>query len=269
MFKKRFILLFTTIAVVLPNAANSQDQKAVEILESMQDRYEQSIEDVDDYVMEKENHTLFYKKAFTEDGRPYFKTKTKGDYKDDMESASAKNKDIYSQLSSKAKEKANYEGTDEVDGHEVHVIYIDQMELKGFNANRDTEDTVKDVYLYIDSDKLVVRKMEYTIKSKTKGGEMREISPVITNRDFRNVEGMLIPYESATVVKGLTLSDEEREKAEKGLREIEEKMEKMPESQREMVKEMAGDKIERYRKMVEEDQYKEVSRVKNIEVNIE
>jgi hypothetical protein len=141
------------------------------------------------------------------------------------------------------------------------------MEVEGFNADRDTEDTVEDISLYIDSDKLVVRKMEYTIQSKIKGGEVRKISPVIKNRDFRNVEGMLIPYETATIVKGLTLTDEEREKVEKGLRDFEEKLEEMPESQREMVEAMAGGKIKKYRKMIEEDQYKQVSRVKNIEVN--
>lgn len=43
---------------------------------------------------------------------------------------------------------------------------------------------------------------------------MREISPIVKNRDFRNVEGILIPYETATIVKGLTLTDEERKKTE-------------------------------------------------------
>lgn len=264
---KRLALLLIMIVAVLSNTANSQDQKAVEVLESMQEMYEESIKDIDDYIMEKGNHTVYHKKAYTEDGSPYFKTKSKGEYKEETKSASATNKDLYSQFSSEAKEKATYEGTDEVDGNQVHVIYIDQMEVEGFNADRDTEDTVEDIYLYIDSDKLVVRKMEYTIQSKIKGGEERKISPVVKNRDFRNVEGMLIPYETATIVKGLTLTDEEREKVEKGLSDFEEKLEEMPESQREMVEEMAGGKIKKYQKMIEEDQYKQVSQVKNIEVN--
>ncbi|MFO7844524.1 MAG: hypothetical protein R6V16_12005 [Bacteroidales bacterium] len=195
MIMKRLFVLFITITALVSNTANSQDQKAVEILESMQERFEQSIEDIDDYIMEKEDHTIYYKKATTENGSPYFKTKTKGDY----ESESAANKDLYSQFSSQAKEKATYEGTDEVDGNEVHVIYIDQMKTESFSPGRDTENTIKDIYLYIDSDKLVIRKMEYTTKSQVEVGEVREISLVINNRDFRNVEGMLIPYETATV----------------------------------------------------------------------
>ncbi|MFO7979166.1 MAG: hypothetical protein R6U64_10955 [Bacteroidales bacterium] len=263
---QRLTVLFITITL-LSNTANSQDQKAVEILESMQERYENSIEGINDYIMEKGNHTIFYKKAYTEDGRPYFKTKTKGEYREDMESASAANKDLYSQFSSQAKEKATYKGTDEVDGNKVHVVYLDQMEIEGFNPDRDTENTIENIFLYIDSDELVIRKMEYTMKSQIKGEEVREISPIIKNSDFRNVEGMLIPYETTTVIKGLTLTDEERKKAEQGLRDFEEKMEEMPKSQREMVEKMAGDKIKNYRKMIEEDKYENKSQVKNIEVN--
>ncbi len=190
---KRLFVLFIGITALLSNTANSQDQKAVEILESMQERYEQSIEDIDDYIMEEEDQTIYYKKAYTEDGRPYFKTKTKGD------DESAANKDLYSQFS-QAKEKATYEGKDKVDGNEVHVIYIDQMEIGSFDPNKDAKNTIEDVFLYVDSDKLVDRKMEYTMKSQIDGGEVREMSLVVKNRDYRNVEGMLIPYETVTVV---------------------------------------------------------------------
>ena len=263
MIMKRLTLLFITITALLSNTANGQDQKAVETLESMQERYEQSIEDIDDYIMEKNDHTIYYKKATTDDGRPYFKTKTKGEYREELESASGANNDLYSQFSSQAKEKATYRGTDEVDDNEVHVIYIDQMETEGFNLEKNTENTFKDIFLYIDSDKLVIRKMEYTVESIVQGGEVREIFPVIKNSDFRNVQGMLIPYKTVTVVEGLTLSEEERKQAKKGLKEFEE----MPEAPKEMAKNMMGDKIEKYRKMIENNRYEKVSKVKEIKVN--
>lgn len=258
---KRLVLLFIVIVAVLSNTANSQDKKAVEVLESMQEQYEESIEGIDDYVMEKGNHTVFYKKDYTENGRPYFKTKTKGENVEKMESAT--NEDLYSQFSSQAKEKATYKGDDEVEGHNVHVLYIDKMEIEGFNPNNDTEDTIEDIYLYIDSDKLVLRKMKYTVKSKIQGGRVREVSPIVKNRDFRNVEGLMIPYETSTVVQGLALSEEERKQAKKGL----EKFDQMPEDQKKMARQMMGDKIKKYRKMLEEDRYKKVSKVKSIEVN--
>jgi hypothetical protein len=62
---KRLALLLIMSAAVLSNTANSQDQKAVEVLESMQERYEESVNDIDDYIMEKGNHTVLYKKAYT------------------------------------------------------------------------------------------------------------------------------------------------------------------------------------------------------------
>ncbi len=79
---KRLILLGSITAVVLlglfSNPVFCQDQKAVEVLEGMQERYEESIEDIYDYVIEKENHIIFYKKFHKENGRPYFETKSKG-----------------------------------------------------------------------------------------------------------------------------------------------------------------------------------------------
>lgn len=260
---KRLTLLFITITALLLNTANSQDQKAVKILESMQEEYEQSIENIDDYIMEKGDHTIYYKKATTDDGRPYFKTKIKGEYWEDLESASATNEDFYSEFSQQAKEKATYKGTDEIDGNEVHVINIDQMEVEGYNPDKDTENAIENIFLYIDSDKLVIRRMEYSVESEVQDGEVREISPVIKNSDFRNVEGMLIPYKTVTVVEGLTLSEEEQKQAKEGLKEFEE----MSESQKEMAGNMMGDKIEEYRKMVENNRYEKVSKVEKIEVN--
>jgi hypothetical protein len=265
---KRLILLRSIITVVLlglfSNPAISQDIKAIEVLEEMQERYEESIENIDDYVMEIENHTTFYKKAHKEDGRPYFETKTKGKSRNYGGSVSASNEDLYSQFTSQAKEKVTYEGTDIVEGNEVHVLYVDEMELEE-NLDQDprTDNTIKDLYLYIDSDKLIVRKIIYTVEFSNGNGTIREISPIIKKRDFRDVEGMLIPYETITIVEGLAMSEKERQQVKEGLKEFEQ----MPESQREMAEQMMGDKIEKYRKMLEEDRYEEVAKVEEVRVN--
>lgn len=263
---KRLILLriITAVAILglFSNPVISQDQKALEVLEEMQERYEKSIENIDDYVMELENHTIFYKKFHKENGRPYFETKSKGkSWK--YGGSNSINEDLYSQFTSQAKEKVTYEGTDKVEGNEVHVVYIDEMEVEE-NLDQDpkTDNTFKNLYLYIDSDKLIVRKIKYTVEFSS-SGVVREITPIIKKRDYRNVEGMMIPYETITTVEGLAMSEEERQQAKEAL----EKFEQMPESKREMAKQMMGDKIEKYRKMLEEDRYEKVSKVEEVRVN--
>lgn len=263
---KRLVLLRSLTALVIlglfSNPVISQDQKAIDVLEEMQERYEKSIENIDDYVMELENHTIFYKKAYKEDGRAYFETKTKGKSRNYAGSNSV-NEDLYSQFTSQAKEKATYKGTDKVDGNEVHVVYIDEMEVEE-NLDQDpkTDNVFKDLYLYIDSDNLIVRKIKYTVEFSS-SGVVREITPIVKKRDYRNVEGMMIPYKTTTTIEGLAMSEEERQQAKEAL----EKFEQMPEQQRKMAEQMMGDKIKKYRTMLEEDKYEKVSKVKEIRVN--
>lgn len=240
------------------------DSKALEVLEKLQERYEESIEGIDDYVMEKGQHTIYYKKAY-DDGRPYFKVKTENAGR--MESATAGNKDLYSQLSGQVKEKATYEGTDEVDGHHVHILHVNELEIDNLNDDPNVDNTIEDLYLYIDPGKWVIRQMEYTVEFTDENGEVREVSPVIQNRDFRDVEGMKIPYETSTTITGLTLTEEEHKEAEEGLEKFEEDLQEMPEAQRKMAKQMMGDRIKKYRKMIDENEYKSVTKVKEVRVN--
>ena len=263
---KRLILLKGIIVAVMfglfSNPVIGQDEKAVEVLEDMQERYEESLENIEDYVMEKENHTIFYKKAHTEDGQPYFKTKSKGKGMKYSGSNSV-NEDLYSQFTSQAKEKAEYKGTDVVEGNEVHVVYVDEMEVEeNLDEDPKTENVFKDLYLYIDSDKLIVRKIKYTMEFSS-SGVVREISPIIENRDFRNVKGMLIPYETSTTIEGLAMNEKERQQVKEGLK----KFEQMPEDQKEMARQMMGNKIKKYRRMLEKDRYEKVSKVEEIRVN--
>lgn len=261
------MLAFLFFAVLSKGASGqSGDSKAVEILETLQERYEESIEGIDDYVLVKGDHTIYYKKAYDDEGHPYFKTKTEN--MEGVESTSARNEDLYSQVTGAMKDKATYEGTGEVEGHDVHILYVDELKIESFDDDPAIEDpTLEDLYLYIDSDKWVIRQMEYTAKFKGEEGKVREVSPVVQNRDYRKVEGMLIPYETSTIVTGLTLSEEERQKAKKGLKKFDKQLEEMPESQREMMEDMMGDKVEKYRKMVEEDRYESVEKVKEVRVN--
>lgn len=253
-------LFFAFLSIA--TSGQSGDSKALEVMETLQEHYEESIEGIDDYVLVKEQNTIYHKKAY-DDGRPYFKTKTKTKNMEGVESASARNEDLYSEFTGAVKDKATYEGKGEVEGHNVHILYVDKLELEGFDDDQAIDQTIEDLYLYIDPDNWVIRQMEYTAEFKGEEGKVREVSPVIQNRDYRDVEGMMIPYETSITVEGLTLSDEERQQAKEGLKKFEE----MPESQKEMMQDMMGDKVEKYRKMIKEDRYESVEKVEEVRVN--
>lgn len=78
---------------------------------------------------------------------------------------------------------------------------------------------------------------------------------------------MQYPFETAIIIRGLALTEEERREAEEGLADFDRQLEAMPEAQRRMVEQMAGDQIERFRQMLEDDLYKTVNRVREVRVN--
>ncbi len=256
---------FLTIALLLTTTAFSQegDPEALEVLEKWKENYEESIEGIDDYVMEKEDHIIYYKKAY-DNGRPYFKSRIKNKNTQETKSAPGiTDADLFSELYSDVKEKAVYKGTDEIDGHKVHVLYIE--ELRGILDDENPQ-TYKDVYLRIDPEKWVLREAQSRGDFEYQG-ETRQVDQVMQNREFRNFKGMQIPYETVTIIRGLALTEEERKEARETLDKIDQKMENMPESQRKMAEQMMGSKVEKYRNMLEKDTFEKVSRVQEVRVN--
>lgn len=263
-FTGLLVFLFVNLLLSTNTYGQDGDPKAVELLETLQERYEESIEGIDDFIIVMDNQTIYNKKAY-DNRRPYFKTRTETEDMGEAESTSTvTDTDLFSKVPA-VKEKASYEGTEEINGHEVHVIYVDKLE--GLHDLPHTEYELEDLKLYIDTDKWVLRQMEYTAEFTTENGESRKVTPVIQHKDFRNVEGMMIAYETNSIIKGLELSEEERQEAREGIEEYEKKLEEMPEMQREMAERMMGDQIEEFKKMLEEDQFETVRVVEEVKVN--
>ncbi len=264
MLKTSITMIF---ALVTANfvAGQSGDVKASEILETMQERYEASIKGIDDFITVKEDQTTYHIKAW-DNGRPYFKVRTEAERMDRAQTSSnVTERDLFSDTFQKAKERATYEGTDELNGNRVHVLYIDKLD--DVIVAPESDGSLEDVWLYIDPEIWVLRQMRYNVEFTTDDGVTREVAPVIEFRDFRDVEGMMIAYETATIVRGLALTDEERLEAEQMIKEAEKQFEAMPEAQQHLVEQMMGDKIAKFRNMLEEDQYEAVTRVKEVKVN--
>lgn len=245
--------------------AQSGDAKAIEILDKMQQHYEKTIEGIDDFTMVKEEQTTYHIKAW-DNGRPYFKVRTVSGRTDRAQTTSnVSERDLFSDDFQKVKQQATYEGTDQVDDHKVHVLYVD--ELEDVIVAPGSDGTLEDIWLYIDPEIWVLRKIRYTVEFTTEDGVDRRVAPVVEFRDFRDIEGMKIAYETATIVRGLALTEEERREAEEMIEKAEKELAGMPEAQRQLVEQMMGDKIAEFRKMLEEDQYEAVTRVKEVKVN--
>jgi hypothetical protein len=271
MFKIKLNLLMAIASLafmLLPsnNISGQNDKKAEEILEDLRENYEASIKGIEDFVVVAEQHTTYYKKAWDND-RPYFKTKSK--LKKEKTGSATNSWSIYSpEKFSEIVNNASYYGMVNIEGHTVHVIHIDNPELMmdEFDDSGYVED-IKDFRLYIDPGDWVIRKVEFNVLIKSDDGVQREGEVQVIENDFRNIEGMMIPYKTEIIYTGLALTDEQRREAEEGLVEMEKELENMPDVQRQTLEQMMGSKIELYRKMIEEDQMVYVNVVKEVKVN--
>lgn len=261
-------LLFGLSSTILH--AQYADRQAVEILERAQRAYERSIEGIDDYVMITDSYTTYYVKEY-DNGRPYFRTHTEIDEWGDIESTStASDADLFApDVFEKFKQSARYEGRDRVDGYEVHVLFMDEVEGILDEDIEDIDEVLEQVRIYIDVDDLVMRKMSYRVEAKMDDGDHRIIEPEILFRDYRSVEGMMVPFETVTVITGLSemMTDEERQEAEEALREMERELEQMPEGQRQMVERMMGERLKEFREMLSADRMEFTVTVQEVKVN--
>ena len=270
--KWAFTLMISGLSFVMaiPALAQPADTRAAEILQTVRQEYERSIENIDDYKVVSDMYTTYYKKAY-DNGRPYFRSRMETDAMGGMESTSSvSDAELFSpETFETLQNNAIFEGTETIDGYEVHIIYIEEIEGL-LEDEEDLDETLTDLRIFIDTQNWVMRQMAFSVQAAMEDGMMREIEPVIQFKDYRNHQGMLIPWETVTIISGLddALSDEERQEAEEGLREMERELENMPEAQRDMVKRMMGDQLEQLRNMLAGDQMEFTTRVHEVEVNI-
>lgn len=249
------IFLVTGQAVAEP-----ADPDAAKIVEKAQQHYEDSIRNIDDMEVVLEKHTNYYKKA-EQDGHPYLEFV--GQKATGIDALASDGYDLSTpSVFTDLKENARYKGEDVVNDQPVHVLYIDKLVMPAEEAG--ASQTMEDARFYIDSDDWILRQVSFTTDVQV-DGNTQMVDAVTTFKDYRNVEGMMIAYRTVTHVTGLseTLTAEERKEAEQAIRELE----KVPAAQREMAERMMGDKISRYKKMLEDDRMETVQVIEEVRVN--
>jgi len=258
------LVLMVFYSLLASPVSGQGDPEVRDILETWQRHYEASIENIDDYVVVRDNQTVHYIKAY-DNGRPYFKSRVEG--ADQQELASGKNlteAEVFSKVYDAILENGVYKGTEELNGHQVHVLYVDK--ITDIIDEPSAPEALEDVYLRIDPDEWVLRELDFHVRLDYEGEE-RIVNQVMQMRDYRDVEGMQISYETAIIIRGLALTDAERREAEEGLAEFERELEEMPESQRRMVEQMMGDRLAQFKRVLEEDVFETVNRVEEVRVN--
>lgn len=146
-------------------------------------------------------------------------------------------------------ERMRVEGRETVNGHDTHVLVIDDFEgldLSGLSIGGSGV-TPRMMRMYLDTEEYLPRRMD--MAGTMAGGEgSAELSTTVLLKDYREVDGMLYPFLVEIDSEGLGeamgsamtegMSPEERSEMEQAMAQMEAELEKLPEAQRAMMRKM-------------------------------
>lgn len=254
-----------TLVAAPPAAA----QSAKEILETAVERYEARMEGVDDYTVVQDamgmELTQYYVKR-TVEGRTVFEEQgSYGDAEADTDIGQ-----FYDEFA-KFADRAESAGTESVDGRECHVVRVNDFSGIDFGDEDDEMEESfdpKEGTFYLDTDDYVLRKMVLDGERVT-DGETVPVTMELLLQDYRDVEGMLYPFETQMSISGEAagMSQEEIEEARRSLEELRAQMEEMPEQQRRMMESMLGSQMEQLESIVNSGMMEFTISVKELRVN--
>ena len=270
-----FALLLAAV-FFLPLAAEAQSVDAV--IGEMKARYEQQFASVDNYIIETDKYTTYFRKSDAAgDGQYESRTVWKEseglfgqmDFNDSPAYAPAAGElDRFA-------ENATYGGTETLDGVETHVLIIDNpqalaedaMEREGMDKDA-MENMEGEMIMYIHADEYVPLRMDSETRVETEDGT-QTISPTMTFSDYRTTDGLTMPWRMEMRMEDLnaSMSPEDREQARESLAQLDEQMKEMSDRQRRMMERMMKGKMDKLRKIVEEGTIEFNIQVQDVKVN--
>ena len=222
-------------------------QTASEIVDRMLEAYEESAESVENYTVVQDvmgfQSELYFEKEMQE-GHPVFQLRNSStdgfaaDLDEDLGYT-----DVYA-AAPELKEHARYGGTEQMDGAEVHVLVIDDLAALGLaqtSAPEDTEFHPRNGRIYVDAETWLPRRMEFVGDLDT-GDRLVEVTSTIDLQDYRDEDGLLLPYRTVVRMDGLAAAIDPEMRAE--LEELRRQLEELPAEQRAMVEEMFAGRME-------------------------
>jgi hypothetical protein len=234
-----FVLFPLALALAVPLAAAQSVQSVVD---EIRVRHQEQLQAVDNYVIETDAYTSFYRKV-VRDGEPTYETTTRMNGTvpalNAMGTTPATTTAHPADLDRLA-EHATYDGTESVDGRESHVLRIDDPGAVYDEMGNEAESMV----YYVDAETYVPTRMRVTMRPQNTEGPS-PTSVTINFKDYRSQQGLTIPY-ITEMVMDMNISEEQQRQ----LQQVQEKLAQMPERQREQMKRMMGDQLEKMEAMM-------------------
>jgi len=256
------------MAIALTPALASAQKDASKIIQQALQVYEEGAQNTDSYRMTAEtmgfeSKTLMKKEII--DGHPVF-VPAQFSGSEDAQWESPQN--WFRQIA----DRAQYDGTEEVDGRRCHVVSIDNFEgidvSPGIQSDGEFQPTWMSIAIAEDHLPRRMRMKGNTVIE----GSAREVSILALMTDYRQINGMYHPFRILIEAEGFMgpggASEKDMAEAQESLEELERSLEDMSDQERAMVEKMMGGQLERLREMVTSGKLKLEMVVTSIEPNV-
>lgn len=167
---------------------------------------------------------------------------------------------------------AQYGGTEKTDGYKTYILNIkDMTKLMGFTKQEKKEIKEEKAKIsgkiWVDAKDWVIRKMETDMEGVNEKGKKETVKTTIEMKDFRKVNGLLIPYRIVTTIgEGIPkMSPEDEQNMREDYAEMQKELEAMPPEERKMAEKMMKPQMEMMEKMLGGGG--EVTEVKKVTIN--
>lgn len=245
--------LFWSIALVAAAPAVLVAQSSADIVESMLEAYEESVSSVDNYLVVQEvmgvESEMYFEKELV-DGRSVFQLRSSaaGGFANEVDEDFGYG-DVYA-VGPKLAEHSRYGGTEMVEGAETHVLIMDDLralDLVPEVGAEGSEFQPRTGRILVDAQGWMPRRMEFTGDLDTGSGPV-EVTSIIELRDYRETQGLLMPY--LTVVRMEGLRDALDPAMLEELEAMRRQLEALPEDQRAMMEQMFGSQMAQMESML-------------------
>jgi len=245
-------------ALVLPGlllaAPPASAQSASDIVDRMLAEYARRAEGVDDYTLVQEVmgfETVAYFVKEMVDGRPVFRMRLGNTAGAEARESGGDVDEIYV-MGDELARRARYVGTERVDDYELHVLEVEDFEGMGLEqtVTPDSEFRPTSGRIFIDVDSYAPRRFEFAGEMTNADG-VHTVTTNVSMGDYREVDGLLLPFRTVIEVMGLGAAIDPEMRAQ--FEEMQRELESLPESQRAMVEQMMAGQLEQFRAMMEDD----------------
>jgi hypothetical protein len=246
LLRRSLLVFFCAGLLVTATTTPASAQDAASIISDVRSNYIEMFDGVDNYVMETDMHTTYYKRDAS--GGPLaFQTSTKlKGQSTPMGGQSVQNQ--YEQLDRVA-EHGEYVGTETVNGVECYVIRVDDPAKVDPNMA-----PMNELRYFIGVDDSHIHRMNMT----GEGGQQGLQGMTMNLKDYRTADGLTMPW---IMEMQAEMSEAQRQQ----MQQLKQQMEQMPEQQRKRMEQMMGDQMKRMEAMAGGEPM--VIRVQSIAVN--